>query len=708
VVRGLSNVLRVFALGLPVAGLTASAEAIAASRGSSNPWTTAGLLLLYFGVSFLPVALLAGSVMLLWQRLPQRLRARLPHLFLVAGAWLIIVSWLHQFVERFANRELAGLLLAVLTLGLATGLALVLVGLSHTQVWAQNVGRPLLVQRASWMVALIGSGICLKVIVSNNQEGFAQLNPWLMLTPSIALLGAVAVTYFDRERLRLRAPHALASVAVLCSLTWLVGSLRADLPQQLLDTGSWGALGVRGVRAASDVDRDGYSSLVGGGDCAPFDPRINPAAVDIPGDGIDNNCIAGDAVPVPRPRPIWVELPEAQTWNVVYVSIEALRPDHLSLLGYERDTTPELKKLGQDAFVFERAYAPSTLTRWSLPSILSSLPPSRVSFDTKEKQLRLGKDTPWLPSLLQKAGYRTAAFHTKFALLTKNTGIGLHRGFQHYDADTPLQFRGGSMKGFPGDEQVQRAIAQLEKWAGEPQPFFLWLHLVEPHYHYSQKPGAPDFGKRDIDRYDSEIWNADQNVGQLVQALKDQGLHDKTLLVVTGDHGEEFGEHGKSFHGKNLFDPQTRTLLLMRIPGQVGRHIQAPVCLNEMTPTLLNALGLKSQFEQMYSRNLMPLLRGAEEIPGTFVLELFEGWKHSNYQAAAIRWPHKAMWSEGGDVTRVFDLVADPAEKRALRGAKLPAAAKALTDDLQAFVESQAKRSITQDDSTEPSRAHPK
>lgn len=700
--RGLFTVLRVFALGLPIAWLAACAEALAASRGSSSPWTTAGLLVLYFGLSTLPIALVVGSAMLLWQRLPQRLRAKVPHVCLVAGAWLVIVCWLHQYTERFANRELAGLLLAVLTLGLATGLSLFVLGLSRAQLWAERIGRARLVQHTIQVAALIGFGVSLSTVSQNNQEGLEQINPWLMLTPLICLLGAVAVVTFERKRLRLSAPHAMASVVVLSVLTWSLGNLRPDLPRQLLDTGSWGAMGVRLVQAASDVDRDGYSSLAGGGDCAAFNPKINPSVVDKAGDGIDNNCVGGDSIPVPPQRPTWVDLPDAQTWNVVYVSIEALRPDHLSLLGYERDTTPELKKLGQDAFVFERAYAPSTLTRWSLPSIFSSLPPSRVPFDTPEKKgakLRLGKDMPWLPRLLQKAGYRTAAFHTSFALLTKGSGIGLHRGFDHYDSSTPLQFRGGSMKGFPGDEQVQRTLALLEKWTKEPQPFFLWLHLVEPHFHYSQKSGSPDFGKRNIDRYDSEIWNADQHVGQLVQALEAQGLGNKTVLIVTGDHGEEFGEHDKKFHGTNLFDPQTRTLLLMRIPGMTGRHLQAPVCLNEMAPTLLNVLGLKTQFDQMYSRNLMPLLRGAEQLPGNIVMELFEGWSHSNYQAATISWPHKAIWSEAGGFTRIFDLVADPTEKHPLDIAALPAPAKALADNLQAYLDGQAKQTVDLKDS---------
>src|SRR5262249_22244006 len=123
------------------------------------------------------------------------------------------------------------------------------------------------------------------------------------------------------------------------------------------------------VQRLSDFDRDGYSGFLGGGDCAPFDAAVNPGAREIAGDGVDNNCVGGDAGKTAEPRrPRWGASAHGspRNLNVVVVTIEALRHDHASFVAAERDTTPTLRGLARESLVFERMYSAAPLTRLSV------------------------------------------------------------------------------------------------------------------------------------------------------------------------------------------------------------------------------------------------------------------------------------------------------------------------------------------------------
>ncbi|HEX2730883.1 MAG TPA: sulfatase-like hydrolase/transferase [Polyangiaceae bacterium] len=685
-------------LGLPAVLAGILGECSAAALDSASFVSTWLWLLVYVAFPIFSLAwltgLILGRVQYAWRS--GALRAA-PMALQLSCVWLVEIFALHRIAERFHNRELAALLVAVVSLGLCAGQLLLVRWATYDNQspdWVGKVRRLLKAMLGSWFVLAAAAGITFAALIYLNREGLSQLNRWLWITPLATVLVASAsaiFVHFSREMSR-KYLLAIAVTSALCS--WGAGVLRPELPRRLLDVGGWSALALKSVQAATDFDRDGYSSLAGGADCAPFDSKINPGAVDVPGDGIDSNCFAGDSRAEARPRPSWSALTNTdlagRKLNVLYVSIEALRPDHLSLMGYERPTTPTLSELGANAFVFERAYSPSTLTRWSLSSIFSSLPSSRVLFDvpkSKGGNLHINASVPWFPRLLQEAGYHTAAVVPNFEILVKN-GLGLSRGFDVYDDSTPLTYRGGSMLGFPGAGQVKRAGEILDQ-LGDDKPFFMWVHFVEPHYHYEHPKGAPNFGDDDKDRYDSEIWQADHNLGDLIDGLRERELADDTIIVVTGDHGEEFGEHGQRFHGSNLYEPQVRTLLLMQVPGFAGKRIRVPVCLNEMPTTLLNLLGQKKAFEKMYSRNLVPLLQGEDKLAGEVLVELFDGWRHSDYQAAMIDGDDKVTWSENGNLTRVFDLQHDRKERSPV--AEPSPDAVELRDTLRRYIDGSAR-----------------
>jgi arylsulfatase A-like enzyme len=135
--------------------------------------------------------------------------------------------------------------------------------------------------------------------------------------------------------------------------------------------------------------------------------------------------------------------------------------------------------------------------------------------------------------------------------------------------------------------------------------------LFEPHYRYEQPPGAPQFGGDERSRYDAEIWHADRQLGRLIEGLRRQQVWDKTVLLVTGDHGEAFGEHGDRWHGSNLHDPQLRPGALLRVPGVTGKRVDVSVTFTDLAPTLARVLGDRQTFDQLRGRSLAPLMHHA-------------------------------------------------------------------------------------------------
>jgi choline-sulfatase len=220
------------------------------------------------------------------------------------------------------------------------------------------------------------------------------------------------------------------------------------------------------------------------------------------------------------------------------------------------------------------------------------------------------------------------------------------------------------------------------------RPFFIWLHLFEPHYSYQQPPGAPVFGADEQARYDAEIWHVDQQLGRLFAGLRNQAAWDDTVLFVTGDHGEAFGEHADRFHASNLHDPQYRTAALLRIPGVPGKRVTSAVTFTDIAPTLTRVLGDRQSFEQLRGRSLTPLLHGGA-LPNdsrSFISETFSVDDGHAYMAALVEHPLKLIYTESGRRFQLFDLNADPDERVALEPAAHAGGAQ-LKRELIAYLE---------------------
>lgn len=339
---------------------------------------------------------------------------------------------------------------------------------------------------------------------------------------------------------------------------------------------------------------------------------------------------------------------------IVLISVDTLRSDHLPSYGYRGVETPAISAFERDAILFERAYSHYPLTLPSHSSILTGLLPTEHGVRDNIGYPLDAKNLSYLPRELQAARYTTAGAVSSYVL---EGGHGLAVGFDLYDDEIevrPGQSLGGLQR--PGDETFTRILPWLEK-AGE-NPFFLFLHLYEPHTPY--EPPEP-FRSRFPLAYDGEIAQADAILGRLFATLKRLSIYDRALIVLVSDHGEGLGEHGEEEHGILLYRESLQVPLLLKLPGQLrgGERVSAPAALIDIAPTLLSLAELPVP-ERMSGARLTTLGESATTRPlyaETYYPRLHMGW---NDLASLIE--DGFHYIEGPD-PELYRLESDPGEK---------------------------------------------
>ncbi|MBI3767348.1 MAG: sulfatase [Deltaproteobacteria bacterium] len=287
--------------------------------------------------------------------------------------------------------------------------------------------------------------------------------------------------------------------------------------------------------------------------------------------------------------------------NLLLISIDTERAPSLSTYGRSRVTSPFFDALANEGALFEKAVVQSTLTPVSHMSLFTGLYPYAHGITDLKRPSDLAAYST-MAELLRRSGYATGAV-TEDGLL--QAAIGFERGFDRY-----LENKSPDVGSTAG--HVESTFAAALDWLKlhRNQRWFLFVHTYQVHAPYTPPPQYQGlFGEeRDLDRYEEEIRYTDDQLHALWAAVGALVLADRTLLIVTSDHGEEFGEHGASDHGSHLYDETLLVPLLMRAPGMIptGLRVREPVALVDVLPTVLGILGLPA-LHQSHGESLTPL-----------------------------------------------------------------------------------------------------
>jgi len=341
--------------------------------------------------------------------------------------------------------------------------------------------------------------------------------------------------------------------------------------------------------------------------------------------------------------------------NLLLITVDTLRPDHLGAWGYERGTSPGIDALAAGGVVFEDAYSHTSWTLPSLATLMTSLYTS--SHGAWNFESKLPESVTTLAEILAEHGYHTGAVVTHVFAGRK---YGMHQGFAEFDEELVVE-------GIRAHAQITspRVSAKGAEWiqrrSGDERPWFLWLHYFDPHGQYMEHPGISErFGRAEkLDLYDGEIAFTDRAIGTLLARLDAMGHADDTVVVLTADHGEEFGEHGRTRHGKTLFEEVIRVPLVVRAPGLTPGRVVGPAPSVDLLPTLLELMGLPAP-EGLSGASLLAAMQGAplEARPVLSELRAMAFKDADSYRLG--RW--KVIREGWKKRNHLYDLEADPAE----------------------------------------------
>lgn len=397
-----------------------------------------------------------------------------------------------------------------------------------------------------------------------------------------------------------------------------------------------------------DLDGDHASGLFGGRDCAAFDAHVGPHAPEIAGNGVDDNCLLGDLAddtlpPIPEFGPAW--LTDA---DLLIISVDALRADRMSLYGYPRQTTPNIDRHFADAYRFREAYAEADSTRDTLPSLLSG----RRLLDLRWQV----DDTVVLDPGNRFLGDYLPGYHPVGVLpFTAVNMIGSAR----LGLGVPIIYDDHDGRGSTASEVTSTLLSTHSTL---PTPRLMFAHYYEPHEPYVRHAALRRVSPA---AYDQEVARVDRGIGELLDGLGERGALERTIVVLTADHGEAFNEHGHRYHNAHVFEEDLRVPLLIRVPGHPGGDIHGPVSNTQVAATLLELVGAPLPAQQGPTLpSLVPRMRGEASGPHDVIAS-----------ARALNTPGKWMLRRGdtkvildmdAGTELTFDLAADPGEKQVL------------------------------------------
>ncbi|HEY1691067.1 MAG TPA: sulfatase-like hydrolase/transferase [Polyangiaceae bacterium] len=372
-------------------------------------------------------------------------------------------------------------------------------------------------------------------------------------------------------------------------------------------------------------------------------------------------------LPPGAPSVVRGEIAQALDWaghDVVLVTVDALRADHVGAYGYARATTPNLDALAREGTLFEDAYCPTPHTSYSITSMMTG------KYLRPLLALGLGEDSETWAQDLRRYGWRTAAFYPPAVFFIDE------ERFPRFERET-LGFEYAKVE-FADPVLREQQIAGYLDGAPAGTPLFLWVHFFEPHEPYVMHAEHPFAGGRsaDEDAYDSEVATADDGIDRVVRLVR--ARRPGAAVIVTADHGEEFGDHGGRYHGTTVYEEQVRVPLVVAGPGvRAGAHVDTVVQTIDLLPTVLSALGIPRP-ARLRGRDLGPVLRGE---PGA--LDAGFAFAETDDYALVAEGPDRLVCERRASACALYRPKDDPTERKDLARSE-PARFDAMRGELRA------------------------
>ena len=457
------------------------------------------------------------------------------------------------------------------------------------------------------------------------------------------------------------APSWATSTAEMRSVTFRDAPLLSSVAPHFVDIGS----DTESIYAFDECDDDAE-------DCAEPEEEVTPlSSPEHPARRAMARAVrAGDRAQINK----FESIPDPPK-NVVFLMIDTLRQDHMGYAGYERDTTPNIDALAEDAVVFNDAYATSPHTPRTIPPIFFSRYASNIRWVLPNTNFpRVRPENLSVYEVLQERGWKNIAKTSHFYFRERR---GLNQGFDIWDNEGHKELEDShddvaTPRIWAKVEPTLEALGEEHRTKGEDaQPFTMFIHFFDPHASYTRHDEFPfDQGSTNRERlianYDSEIAHADSYAGRIIDKLKEEELYDDVIFVLTSDHGEAFNEHGSYFHGHDLYNTVLNVPMLIRVPGWFSRRVDGQVSVIDIAPTLLDLVdvAVPDEFE---GEALTDTLLGRSEVPDRPVFgELLPYTALDRHHRAIIYNDQKLIADFSLDLEEFYDLSEDPMEQNNL------------------------------------------
>ncbi|HTJ43835.1 MAG TPA: sulfatase-like hydrolase/transferase [Kofleriaceae bacterium] len=531
----------------------------------------------------------------------------------------------------------------------------------------------------SWRGAAVGTGALVvgAMIAVYELDPSARPDlPWRALLDLYAIGGGLVLGAWrasrprrpERARRMIAIPLALGAAALI-PLTLVSIGAEPTAKYAIVTSSPLLDKAIGWIRRANDFDRDGFGSLLGENDCAPFDVNIHPGAEDKPDDGIDQNCDGHDfslralaSVPegphMPVPAPF-----DRKDWNVLFITIDAVRFDHTTFGGYDkaakhRDTTPNLAKLAAKStnFTFAVAAAPGTMA--SVPAIITSkFFHNGLALEEHEgikpgMPPRLKDENTLVTEIFHDAGYTTGEIltHEYFADWGMTQGVD--------DPDLEMTKDTDPFK-VTSHMVTDHILAWISRHTGKR--WFLWAHYLDPHGRYVAHPDDVEWSATEEDKYDSEIFYTDKHIGRLLDELQHIPGGDRTIVIITSDHGDGFMEHGYINHGNALYQDLLHVPMIIYVPGNPPRAIDNEAVSGlDLVPTIADLCGIDTSSLSFEGKSLVPEIFYGKTTPDRVVFSE-TNWPKRLRSETSRAW--KLIFDLDDNLYELYDLASDPGEK---------------------------------------------